>query len=93
MRFYTNTRQYTCGIDLHTQMMYACILDGEGNVVLHRNIPTDPGRFLELIAPYSGDLVVGCECTFSWYWLADLCLDNGIEFIVSTRRFLAIFKS
>jgi hypothetical protein len=25
-------------------------------------------------------LVVGCECKFAWYWLADLCEDESIPF-------------
>ena len=30
MRFYTKEHQYCCGIDLHTQSMYICILDLSG---------------------------------------------------------------
>ena len=26
--------------------------------------------------------MVGCECTFSWYWLADLCLQEQIPFVI-----------
>ena len=29
-----------------------------------------------------GDLVVGCECLFAWYWLADLCADEKIPFVL-----------
>jgi len=27
---------------------------------------------LEAVAPFRDGLVVGCECIFAWYWLADL---------------------
>jgi hypothetical protein len=27
MRFYNTSHQYYCGIDLHTKMMYICILN------------------------------------------------------------------
>ena len=27
-------------------------------------------------------LVIACECVFCWYWLADLCQDEGIEFVL-----------
>ena len=36
-------------------------------------MPAGPEPFLEAIAPYRHDLVVGVECIFTWYWLADLC--------------------
>ncbi len=29
MRFYTETHQHYCGIDLHARTMYVCILDRE----------------------------------------------------------------
>jgi hypothetical protein len=62
MRFYTKTHQHYCGIDLHAKTMYLCILDSEGAVALHRNIPCEPEKFLRAIAPYREDLVVAVEC-------------------------------
>ena len=62
MRFYTNSHKYYCGIDLHTKMMYVCILNNQGKVLVHRNIPTDGAKCLKFIAPYREDLVVGVEC-------------------------------
>jgi hypothetical protein len=52
--------------------MFLCVLDAEGNVLLHRNIASSPEAFLRTIAPLRDDLVVGVECVFAWYWLADL---------------------
>ena len=52
MRFYTHSHQYDCGIDLHTKMMYVCILNIAGEICLHENIPTQAHRFLTLIGPY-----------------------------------------
>lgn len=60
--------------------MYAHVLDRAGKTVFERDLPTDPGVFLEAIAPFRPDLVVGAECMFSWYWLADLCADHSIPF-------------
>lgn len=88
MRFYNTSHQYYCGIDLHTKMMYVCILDNEGEICLHQNIPTQPSRFLKLIAPYREDLVVGVECIFSWYWLADLCQSEEISFILGHALYM-----
>jgi len=80
MRFYTKPHRHSCGIDLHARSMYVCILDQGGTVVVHRNMSTSPEAFLRVVAPYRDDLVVGVECIFTWYWLADLCAREGIPF-------------
>ena len=73
MRFYTKQHTFYCGIDLHARTMYLCILNQEGEILVHRNMPAGPAPFLKAIAPYREDLVVCVECIFTWYWLADLC--------------------
>ena len=82
MRFYTTQHPFYCGIDLHARTMYVCILDQGGEVLVHRNMKTDPEAFLKAIAPYRQGLVVAVECMFTWYWLADLCADQGISFVL-----------
>ena len=77
MRFYSQQRQFYCGIDLHARTMYLCILDREGNTVLHRDLKARPAPLLRMIGPYRESLVIGCECMFTWYWLADLCAEEG----------------
>ena len=62
MRFYNQTHEYYCGIDLHVKTMYVCILDGAGQVRVHRNVPPTPAAFLEVVAPYRAGLVVAVEC-------------------------------
>jgi transposase len=88
MQFYTKSHQHYCGIDLHTKMMYVCIVDANSNILIHKNIPTNEKAFLNLIQPYGNDIVVGVECMFSWYWLADLCLKMGIEFILGHALYM-----
>jgi transposase len=82
MRFYTKPHLFYCGIDLHARTMYLCILDRDGEIVLHRNMKAAPEPFLKAIAPYREDLVVGVECLFTWYGLADLCAQAGIPFVL-----------
>src|SRR5262245_40577611 len=72
MNFYTQQHKHYCGIDLHARAMYVCILDQNGTKLVHKNLPTTPEAFLRVSAPYREDLVVGVECMFTWYWLADL---------------------
>ena len=82
MRFYTNQHRHYCGIDLHTKTLYVCILDRDGQVLVHKNLPASPEAFLEAVAPYREGLVVGVECIFTCYGLADLCAAEGIAFVL-----------
>ena len=43
---------------------------------------TTPEAFLKAIAPYRPDIVVAVACLFPWYWLADLCADAEIPFVL-----------
>jgi transposase len=88
MRFYTRQHRHTCGIDLHARTMHLCILDEKGEKLLHRNFPTTPEAFLQAVAPYRDDLVVGVECMYAWYWLADLCTVEKIEFVLGHALYM-----
>lgn len=88
MRFYTQSHQYYCGIDLHARTMYVCVLDQAGKILIHRNLPSDPQAFLTVIAPYRDDVVVAVECIFTWYWLADLCAREGIAFVLGHALYM-----
>ena len=68
--------------------MYLCILDPQGEVLLHRNLRACPEAFLKAVEPYRQDLVVAVECIFSWYWLADLCAQQGIEFVLGHALYM-----
>jgi transposase len=82
MRFYTQQHQVYCGIDLHARTMYLCILNRDGEILVHRNMPAGPEPFLKAIAPSRKDLVVCVECLCTWYRLADLCAREGIAFVL-----------
>jgi transposase len=88
MRFYTKSHKHYCGIDLHARSMYVCVLSQEGAVLLHRDLPCEPERFLAAIHPYRDDLVVAVECIFTWYWLADLCAKEGIAFVLGHALYM-----
>jgi transposase len=36
----------------------------------------------DAVAPFRDGLVVGVECMFAWYWLADLCEEHHIPFVL-----------
>ena len=88
MRFYTKQHKYYCGIDLHTQKMYVCILDATGEIRVHPNITTDQKAFLSIINPFREDIVVAVECMFTWYWIADLCMDQNISFVLGHALYM-----
>src|SRR5262249_35179091 len=83
MRFYNpQSHRFYCGALLHARTMYLCILDHAGRIVLHKEVPAEPGPFLDAIALFRDQLVVACECLFCWYWLADLCQAENIAFVL-----------
>ncbi len=88
MRFYTAQHRYYCGIDLHARRMYICVLDAEGKVRVHRNGPATPEHLLATIAAYREDVVVAVECIFTWYWVADLCAQEGIAFVLGHALYM-----
>ncbi len=88
MRFYTRQHKHYCGIDLHARSMYLCVLDQTGEVLLEQNLRCDPRLFLRALEPYRDDLVVGVECIFTWYWLADLCARENIPFVLGHALYM-----
>jgi len=88
VRFYTQRRMFYCGVDLHARWMYLCILSHEGEILFHKNLPAGPEPFLKAIAPFRDGIVVGAECIFTWYWLADLCEREGIEFVLGHALYM-----
>src|ERR671922_1702432 len=88
MRFYTQQHQFYCGIDLHARTMYVCILNQDGEIMVHRDMKASPEPFLKAIAPYREDIVVAVECIFTWYWLADLCAEEGIPFVLGHALYM-----
>jgi transposase len=90
MRVYTHSHRFYCGIDLHARSLHLCILDHDGNVVLDRNIAARPEAFLKAIAPFRDDLVVAAECMYAWYWVADLCQQEKIRFVLGHALYMKL---
>jgi transposase len=89
MRFYKNPdHRFYAGVDLHARSLYVCILDQAGNILVHQNLRADPKLFLQTIKPYREGLVVAAECMFAWYWLADLCEDHHIPFVLGHALYM-----
>jgi transposase len=82
MRLYQAQHRSYCGIDLHARTMDLCLQDQQGSVLFHTDLPAQPTAFLDAVAPFRDGWVVAGECMFAWYWLADLCADQGIPFVL-----------
>jgi transposase len=82
MRLYTQEHRHYCGIDLHARSLYLCVLDKSGKTLAHQKLACDRQALLRALRPYRKDLVVAVECLFCWYWIADLCAEEGIEFVL-----------
>lgn len=88
MNFYHSTHRHYCGIDLHARSLYVCILDQCGEVLLHKEINASPEPLLAILKPYRDDLVIGVECMHCWYWVADLCEEHHIHFILGHALYM-----
>src|SRR5215472_5635370 len=88
MRFYNQQHRFYCGVDLHARTLSLHVLDAQGQTALARTIPAGPDAFLDAVAPYRDGLVVACECMFAWYWLADLCAEQGIPFVLGHALYM-----
>ena len=84
MKYYPSTTEFNSGIDLHAHQMYVCVMDRQGQKLVHTNVKNNDFKFfLKLVAPYRHDLTVCCECMFGWYWLADACQAAGLTFVLA----------
>jgi len=88
MRFYTKEHQYYCGIDLHTKSMYVCIMNQQEEILVHKNIKTNPDTLLKIISPYLPDMALAVECIFTWYWVSDFCVEHDIPFILGHALYM-----
>lgn len=41
MEFYNKQHKYYCGIDLHANKMYICVMNQMGKIIIHQNVDTD----------------------------------------------------
>lgn len=89
MKLYQTQHPFYCGIDLHANEMYACVVDQSEKKLLHRNFKTrQPEKLFEHLKPYGSEIIVGVESTFNWYWLCDACEEKRIPFILGHALYL-----
>jgi Transposase len=82
MRFDTQQHPCSCGIALHARGMYACIVNQEGEILLHRHMKAAPEPCLKAIAPCREGLVGAGECRLTRCWLAALWAQEGMALVL-----------
>jgi transposase len=88
-RFYQGQHRFYCGIDLHARSMHLCIVEHDSSkVVFDKNLPTRPESLLRAITPFGDGLVIGVECMFAWYWVADFCVEHDIAFVLGHALYM-----
>ena len=88
MRFYNQQHRFYCGVDLHARTLSLHILDARGETALAKTLPASPAALLKALAPFRDGLAVACECLFAWYWLADLCQEEEIPFVLGHALYM-----
>ena len=88
MRCYNQPHRFYCGVDLHARSLYTHVLDAAGQTLLDRDLPASAAAFLDAVGPFRDGLVVGAECMFAWYWLADLCESERIPFVLGHALYM-----
>jgi transposase len=88
MPCYTKQHKTDCGIALHARTMSVCLLNQDGEIMGHQNFKAHPEAFLKVMAPSRAEVVVAVECLFTWYWLADLCAQEGMPFVLGHALYM-----
>jgi hypothetical protein len=78
---YQTAHPYYAGVDLHARTLAVHVTDPAGTTRLAADLPAAPQPLLDALEPFPG-VVVGVECLFAWYWVADLCEREAIPFVL-----------
>ena len=76
----TATAASYAGVDLHATVCTCAFSIRQGPCAVPQKLKAQPQPFLDAVAPFRPDLLVGCECVHTWYWLADTCRDQNLRF-------------
>ena len=89
MRFYTAQHRFYCRhrsarqVDARVRPR-----PGRARSCSIATCPRRPDALLHALAPFRDDLIVGVECMFAWYWVADLCQSENIAFVLGHALYM-----
>lgn len=88
MTFYKKLHEFYIGIDLHARTMYICVINRDGEKVFHKNMECSTDNLEVVTNTFGKDIVIGVECIFTWYWIADFCEERGIDFALGHAYYM-----
>jgi transposase len=81
MEFYQCKHEFVCGVDLHSKMMYICIMNRKQEILVHKPIKNkNLVEFKKALEPYRGKILVVSEACFPYYWLYDFLAKIKVDF-------------
>ena len=92
MYYRTISSEYYCGVDVHSTRSHLCILDHAGKKLAKMNIQNNFDIFKDILTPYTPNVVVGCESTYTYYWIADGCRQAGIPFYLGHALYMKAIR-
>ncbi len=88
MRYRHIHADYYAGIDVHPRRSQVCVMDKTGQIMLNRNFQNSMTHFKKIIQPFQDHIAVGCESTYTYYWLADGCRESDIPFYLGHAYYM-----
>ena len=79
---------YYGGVDVHPNKSQVCVMDKTGQILLNKNFRNNFNNFKEIIHSFYPDIVIGCESTYTYYWLADGCHKSNIPFYLGHALYM-----
>jgi hypothetical protein len=65
-RFDTTPHPCYCGIDRQARSRYVCLLNQDGDLVVHRHLPTTPEALRKTMAPDREQMVSAVDWLVTW---------------------------
>lgn len=67
-----------CGIDLHSNNHFICVIDEKDNRVFEVKLNNDASLTIKALSKYKRRLKgIAVESTYNWYWLVDALMEAG----------------
>jgi len=82
-----HSKYFGC-VDVHPNKSQICVMDKTGQMILNKNFRNNFDNFNQIIQPFLPEIVIGCESTYTYYWLADGCHQAGIPFYLGHALYM-----
>jgi transposase len=63
-------------------------MDNAGKILIQKNILNNFDNFKEILNPFLPNISVGCESTYTYYWISDGCKEYNIPFYLGHALYM-----